>query len=293
MGFDFGSAFNAINPVSAIADAVTGGLSNTAINIAAPFGAAALGASAFGGAASATDAAAATAAGSEGFSLAGAAKDFGPSLLMGGMGYLGQQSANEANQASAREQMAFQERMSNTSHQREVKDLMAAGLNPILSAHGGASSPVGASSVAGNAAGAGITSAIQTQSAKTALDALNNQVKKTNFDMDQDQKLNFETIRNARAQKNLIDAQAASAANSARSAKAQAEIDEQKAEMYKKNPNLMMIEKTAEIGGKVMGAANSAASIHNSYRTENTDSTHYDMNGQIKGGTQTTRKRGK
>lgn len=51
----------------------------------------------------------------------------------------------EYNAKEAQKTRDWQEMMSNTAHQREVKDLIAAGLNPVLSATlGGSSTPAGA-----------------------------------------------------------------------------------------------------------------------------------------------------
>lgn len=81
--------------------------------------------------------------------------------ILGGIGsYMGVVSANQAAQENLDRQLRFQRKMSNTAYQRAMRDMRAAGLNPMLAyQRGGATSPAGVMFAPQSELGAAVTSA--------------------------------------------------------------------------------------------------------------------------------------
>lgn len=104
-----------------------------------------------------------------------------PSLITGGASLIGGAMQNSSAKSIATNNNAASIELANTAHQREVRDMMAAGLNPILSAGGkGAATPSMQAAPVQNIVPAAVQAALQTATAKAQIDNLretNEQIK--------------------------------------------------------------------------------------------------------------------
>jgi hypothetical protein len=129
-------------------------------------------------------------------------------IIGGGIARKGAKSANQETRASTAKQMAFQERMSNTAHQRQVRDLRRAGINPILSAKlGGASTPQGASYTAQNAGLAATQGFQQVSSGISSISSAKQAQAQTTLIGEQARKVRAEVLRKLPAEVRKLDAE--------------------------------------------------------------------------------------
>ena len=155
-------------------------------------------------------------------------------------GLVGAGASSALGQKSANKQMDFQAKMSNTSYQRAMADMKAAGLNPMLAyQQGGASTPSGASTGAPNIDIGG-------------------------------QQASLNSAKVAKQQKKQVEQQTAVTAADARIKAAEAKLIEAQTKIIMKRPELLTGSATTKaIGSSIIGRNMGAAADWSSAAIQN------------------------
>ena len=190
--------------------------------------------------------------------LADLALETAGAAVGGVIGGIGQSSANKANKKIAREQMQFQERMSNTAYQRAATDLESAGLNRILALGNPASTPGGASATmqsvtqqAANAVTKVPASAREAQMQRKQRDVMQSQIDQ----LVSQAGLNDENRQTQREQQRLIQANLVGQIYQNQINSARAGYDQQWTKLVQEYPALQIMERAGA------GAGSAASSL--------------------------------